>query len=282
MNRHKREIAGQTVLITGAARGIGAETARRLHEHGANVALVGIEPERLEELAGELGERVFWQEADVTDFDAVADAVTATVARFGAIDASIANAGVHYVGAFETEPLEAIERELEINLMGVFRTARAVLPALIESRGYMLSIASLAAASHAPMMAPYSASKAGVEAMSNSLRIELAAKGVSVGCAYFGLIDTDMVRDSFDDPATQAALPLMPRFARKIVPVRVAAETLVDGIERRKARVWAPRYVGGALLARGVLQPLLEARAIRSRRIREAVALAESSVPVPR
>lgn len=278
-----REIAGQTVFITGAARGIGNETARQLHAKGANVALVGLEPEKLEALAAELGERAIWHEADVTDYDALCDAVAVTVERFGAIDASLANAGVHYLGAFETLPLETIERELEIDLMGVFRTSRAVLPALLESKGYMLSVASLAAASHAPMMAPYSAAKAGVEAMSNSLRVELGGKGVRVGCAYFGIIETDMVREAFADPATQAALPLMPSFARKPVPVANAAAAIVDGIENRKARVWAPRYVGPALLARGVLQPVLEARALRSRAIRKAVKLAESaSIETPK
>lgn len=278
----KQEIAGRTVFITGAARGIGAETAIRLHERGANVALVGLLPEQLEELAGRLGDRAFWQECDVTDFDALCDAVAATVERFGGIDASVANAGVHYTGAFETAPLEMLERELEINLKGVLRTNRAVLPALIESKGYMLSVASLAAASHAPLMAPYSASKAGVEAMSNSLRIELAGKGVGVGCAYFGFIDTDMVRDAWDEPSTQAAIKLVPGFARKIVPVGAAAAAIVGGIERRKARVWAPRYVGGALVTRGVMQPLLEARAIRSRAIRKAVELAEQTIPIPK
>lgn len=277
-----KDIAGQTVFITGPARGIGAETARQLHARGANVALAGLEPERLEQLAAELGERVLWHEADATDFDALSDAVAATTERFGGIDASIANAGVHYVGAFETAPLETLERELEINLMGVLRTNRAVLPALIESKGYMLSIASLAAASHAPMMAPYSASKAGVEALSNSLRIELAGKGVAVGCAYFGLIGTDMVTESLAEPSTQAAMPLMPGFARKITPVSRAAGTLIDGIENRKARVWAPRYVGPALLSRGWLQPVMELRAMRSGAIRRAVELAETAIEVPK
>jgi NAD(P)-dependent dehydrogenase (short-subunit alcohol dehydrogenase family) len=88
------DINGRTVFITGAARGIGAETARRLHGKGANVALVGLEPERLEELAAQLGDRAAFFEVDVTDYDALQRAVRATVERFGALDVAIANAGV--------------------------------------------------------------------------------------------------------------------------------------------------------------------------------------------
>jgi NAD(P)-dependent dehydrogenase (short-subunit alcohol dehydrogenase family) len=142
---------GQVALITGAARGIGAATARRLHARGAAVALVGLEPERLASLAGELGDdRAVWFEADVTDAPALRSAVEAAARRFGRIDVAVANAGVHYVGAFETTPLEVLERELEVNLLGVLRTDYAVLPHLLRSRGYLLNIASLAAASHAP------------------------------------------------------------------------------------------------------------------------------------
>ena len=182
------------MLITGAARGIGAASAERFHAGGANVALVGIEPERLESLAGRLGERAFWQEADVTDADAMRGAVDAVAERFGGVDVAIANAGVHWTGPLATTPLETLERELEINLFGVLRTVHAVLPQIIERNGYVLNIASLAAASHAPLMAPYAASKAGVEALTNSLRAELAPTGARAGCAYFGIIETDMVR----------------------------------------------------------------------------------------
>ena len=183
----------------------------------------------------------------------------------------MANAGVHYVGAFEKTPLEVLERELEINLLGVLRTDHVVLPHLLRSRGYLLNIASLAAASHAPLMTSYAASKAGVEGLSNSLRAELAPRGVGVGCAYFGFIDTDMVRDAFAHPSTTAMLPLLPPFVRRPVPVERAVDAIERGIRGRRARMWAPRYVGLALASRGWLQPLTEARVGRSRRIEKAL-----------
>jgi NAD(P)-dependent dehydrogenase (short-subunit alcohol dehydrogenase family) len=247
----------------------------RLHGKGANVALVGLEPERLEALAARLGDRAAWFEADVTDADALERAVQETLRRFGAIDVAIANAGIHYIGALATAPVEQVERTLNVNLMGVWRTDRAVLGHLAERKGYLLNIASLAAASHAPLMAPYAASKAGVEALTDSLRIEMKPAGVGVGCAYFGFIDTDLVRGSFAHPSTQVMQSLMPPAVRRAVPVSVAVDAIERGIERRAARLWAPRFVGSALRMRGVIQPLLERQAMRSRKLAEAVRLAE-------
>ncbi len=271
MERHAR-----TVFITGAARGIGAATARRLHAGGANVVLVGLEPERLEALAGELGpERAAWFEADVTDVAALRMAAAGTVERFGGIDVAIANAGVHYVGAFATTPLDRLERELEINLLGVLRTDHVLLPHILESKGYLLNVASLAAAGHAPLMSSYAASKAGVEALTNSIRAEVAHTGARVGCAYFGFIDTDMVRDAFAHPSTQVMAGLMPGFIRRVVSVEKAVDAIERGVDKRLARTWAPRYVGGALLARGWMQPLTEVRVRRSGRVEKAIATFE-------
>ena len=128
------DVNGRTVFITGAARGIGAETARRLHSKGANVALVGLEPERLEALAAELGDRAFALEADVTDFDALERAVAATVERFGGIDVGIANAGIAYTGPLATAPMEQVERTLAVNFLGVWRTDRALIAQITERR----------------------------------------------------------------------------------------------------------------------------------------------------
>lgn len=268
------ELEGKTVLITGAARGIGAGVAERLAGHGANVALVGLEPERLEALAERLGGRALWHEADATDSEALADAVAATGERFGGIDAAIANAGVHWTGSFTEAPIEQLEREIEINLFGVLRTARAVLPSLRRSQGYLLNVASLAAASHPPLLSTYAASKAGVEALSDGLRQELAPEGVGVGCAYFSFIDTDMVRDGFAHPSSKPALSMLPSYFTRPAPLEAAVDAIAEGVLRRKHRVWAPRYVGPALFLRGILQPLTEMRTMRSRTLRRAVDLA--------
>jgi NAD(P)-dependent dehydrogenase (short-subunit alcohol dehydrogenase family) len=268
-------LEGRTALVTGAARGIGAATARRLHDRGMHVALVGLEPERLEALAAELGPRAAAFEADVTDPAALEAAVAGTVERFGGLDVGIANAGLHFVGAVTTAPLAQLERELQVNLMGVLHTVRACAPEVVARQGYLLNVASLAAASHAPLMGAYAASKAGVEALTDSLRQELRPGGTRVGCAYFGFIATDLVRVAMDHPSSKAMEPLMPAFVRRTVSVDVAAAAIERAVAGRRARVWAPRYVGGALALRGLVQPLFEQRAMRSARTAAALAAAD-------
>jgi NAD(P)-dependent dehydrogenase (short-subunit alcohol dehydrogenase family) len=272
------DVNGRTVFITGAARGIGAETARRLHRKGANVALVGLEPERLEALAAELGDRAAAFEADVTDYEALERAVAATVQRFGAIDVGVANAGIAYTGPLATAPMEQVERTLAVNFLGVWRTDRALIAQITERKGYLLNIASLAAVSHAPMMGPYTAAKAGVEALTDALRLETAPNGARVGCAYFGFIDTDLVRASFNQPSAQAMTGRLPGFMRNPAPLSKAIDAIEQGIEKRTDRLWAPRWVGTMLLLRGLLQPLTERQMLREpERLRAGLDAAASS-----
>ena len=270
------DVSGRTVFITGAARGIGAATAERLHRAGANVALVGLEPERLHELASSLGERAEAFEADVTDYDALVRAVDGTVERFGGIDVAIANAGIAFTGALSTAPIEQVERTLAVNLLGVWRTDRAVAEQLIARRGYLLNISSLSAIVHPPLLGAYATAKSGVDALSDCLRAELAPSGVSVGCAYFGFLDTDLVRAGFAQPSAQIANGGTPSFVRKPAPLVKAIDAIERGIERRSARVWAPRWVGPMIALRGLLQPLVERRVLgEPERVAEAVRLAD-------
>ncbi len=271
-------VNGRTAFITGAARGIGAESARRLHAKGANVALVGLEPERLEALAAQLGDRAIAIEADVTDFDALERAVGVTVERFGGIDVGIANAGIAYTGPLATAPIEQVERTLAVNFLGVWRTDRALIGQIAERKGYLLNIASLAAVSHAPMMGPYTAAKSGVEALTDALRLETAPSGAKVGCAYFGFIDTDLVRASFNQPSAQAMTGRLPGFMRNPAPLSKAIDAIEQGIEKRSDRLWAPRWIGAMLILRGVLQPLTERQMLREpERLRAGLEAAASS-----
>jgi NAD(P)-dependent dehydrogenase (short-subunit alcohol dehydrogenase family) len=269
--------AGRTVFITGAARGIGAATAERLHARGDNVALVGLEPERLEALADRLGDRAAFFEADVTDRAALDAAVEGTVERFGGIDVAIANAGIHTTGSLLGADPDRIERTLQVNLFGVLRTDLAVLPQIVARKGYLLNVASLAAASHAPLMGPYTASKAGVEALTDALRVELSTSGARAGCAYFGFIDTDLVRASFAQSSTQTLQGNMPAFIRKPVPVGKAVDAIERAVDKRLARTWAPRFVGGFLALRGILQPLAEKRLMGSPELAAAIAAADAA-----
>jgi NAD(P)-dependent dehydrogenase (short-subunit alcohol dehydrogenase family) len=273
------DVQGRTVFVTGAARGIGAATAERLHAKGANVALVGLEPERLQALAERLGaERAAWFEADVTDFDALRRAVDGTVARFGGIDVGIANAGIAFAGTLAGAPLEQVERTLAVNFLGVWRTDRAVIEQIRERRGYLLNISSLSAVAHAPLMGPYTASKAAVEALTDALRMESAPSGARVGCAYFGFIDTDLVKASYAQPSARLMNSRTPGFLRNPAPLSSAVDAIERGIELRSARLWAPRWVGAAIALRGILQPLTERRILKdSEALAEGMRLADGA-----
>jgi NAD(P)-dependent dehydrogenase (short-subunit alcohol dehydrogenase family) len=120
------------------------------------------------------------------------------------------------------------------------------------------------------MMSCYAASKAAVEAFANCLRVELAPKGVAVGCAYFSFIDTDMVREARAHPSTQAG-----GLIGGVAPLPDAVNALVDAIEHRARRAYAPRWVGPLLWARGVLNPLVNIAAPHRRDVREAIRIAE-------
>ncbi len=251
-------IEGRRVLITGAARGIGAETARRLHARGARVALVGLEPEQLAALAAECGQAP-WFECDVTSRAQVEEAVESAVAGLGGLDVVMANAGVAGAVPIVGGDPAIFERTIAVNLMGVYYTLRAAGAHISHPNGYALAIASLAAAVHAPMMGAYNASKAAVEALGNTMRIELHSSGARVGVGYFGFIDTDMVKRGFDnETARRLGRSTSRGVPRGTVPLRVAIDAIERGIERRARRVTAPRLVPAVLPLRMLAQPLVD------------------------
>jgi NAD(P)-dependent dehydrogenase (short-subunit alcohol dehydrogenase family) len=277
--RERYDVRDKVVLVTGAARGIGAEAARRLAKRGAHVSLVGLEPELLAQVADEIGPEAAWFEADVTDWDALGRAVDATVERFGGIDVVIANAGIAPFGTVATIDPGDFERTIEVNLLGVWRTVRTTLPHVIARQGYILPIASLAAALHPPMLAHYAATKAGVEAFSDSLRSEIAHTGTRVGVAYFSFIDTDMVREGLDSPAANVLRDATPGPFSKTAPLSAAGRAIERGVERRADKVWAPRWVLPMTWLRGIMQPLSQRS--NQDRIEEAVKLAEADAGAP-
>jgi NAD(P)-dependent dehydrogenase (short-subunit alcohol dehydrogenase family) len=235
------QLPGKTVLITGGARGIGAESARRLAAKGMKVALAGLEPEELAKVAADCGPDAIWFETDVTDRDQLQAAVDGTIERLGGIDAVIANAGVGMGGPMRLMDPDAFERVIEINLLGVYRTVHACLPQIVERKGYVLIVASMAAIFHAPGMAAYSASKAGVEALGDSLRGELACHGARVGVGYFSWIDTEMVRGTDRHPALGSMRSRLPKPVRKTYPVSDVGDVVVEGFERRSDWVGVPK-----------------------------------------
>ena len=267
MARGDWSVSGRTVLITGAARGIGAESARRLAASGARVALAGLEPDELRRVAAQCGPDAAWFECDVTDAGALERVVEETVERFGGIDGVMANAGIAPAGMVRSTDPAAFDATIEVNLLGAWRTVRAALPHVIERRGYVLVIASLAAVAHAPGMAAYSASKAGVEAFANALRAEVRHLGVDVGVGYFGFIATDLFAGGEQHPVYGGLRRAIPGPLGRSYPVSAVGEAVVRGFERRRRWVTVPSWLSALLLLRGPLALIQDLG--RDRRIAE-------------
>jgi NAD(P)-dependent dehydrogenase (short-subunit alcohol dehydrogenase family) len=231
-------MSGKTVLITGGGRGIGAATAGELAQRGWVPIVADVDEEAL---ASSSFETVV---VDVLDADACERAVTGVVERHGRLDAVWANAGIASFGPMRLTDPSAWERTIDVNLLGAFRTVRAALEPVIASRGYVAVTASLASFASSPAMSAYCASKAGVEAMCNALRIELAPHGVAVGTIHPTWIDTDMVREAEHDLRAYMRLraAMRPPFKRSY-PVERAARDIADGFDRRARRICTPRFV---------------------------------------
>ena len=271
----KRRISGKVVLITGAARGIGAGVARKLAAEGARLALVGLEAEQLRAVAAECGPEAIAVEADVTDWDQLRKAVTEVIARFGRIDVVMANAGIAAAGFVRSIDPAAFEKVIEVDLLGVWRTVRVCLPHLIESRGYCLIVSSMAAVVHIPGNAPYNMAKAGAEAFGNTLRAEVRHLGVRVGVAHPTWIATDMVAGADQHPVFGPLRGSMPGPLGKTYPLSTAVDAFAAGIARRARTIHIPSQLLVAKLLRAVLPPIVELGARRSVPAADRAALAD-------
>lgn len=259
----RMNVRGKVVLITGAARGIGAGLARRMAAKGAKVALVGLEPDELKRVAAECGgDAAFW-EADVTSWDAMEKTVAGVVDHFGGIDVVVANAGIAATGFARSIDRRAFERVIEVDLLGVWRTVRVCLPHVIERKGYVLIISSLAAVVHIPGNAAYSAAKAGVEAFANSLRAEVQHLRVGVGVAHPTWIATDMVNSVDKHPVFGALRTGTPGPFSKTYPPELAVDLLDEGITRRARAIHIPGWLGVLKLFRALLPRVVELGARR-------------------
>lgn len=248
-------LIGQVVLMTGGARGIGAATAKLLVGQGARVVLVDLDEAPLQELVAQLGDaHAVGVVGDVCDLSAMERAVQIGVDAFGGLDVVVANAGIASYGSVQGVDPATFRRVVDINITGVFNTVRAALPHVIERRGYVLVVGSLASFVAAPGISPYTASKAGVEHFANTLRIEVAHLGVKVGSAHMSWIDTPLTQDArHDSSAFAEMIDSLPGPLSKTTSVGACAKAFAKGIERRKTRVYVPRWVG----AMRWLKPLL-------------------------
>ncbi len=190
------DLKGRVAIVTGGARGIGFATARTLLRSGAQVTLWDIDAAAMYEAAAPLQESgpVSVDVVDVTDESSVAKAVASHIRVFGKIDILVNNAGITGGNAPLWEiPSDVWRRVIDVNLIGPYLTCRAIVPHMIAARyGRIVNVASIAGKEGNPNASHYSASKAGLIALTKSLAKELADKGVLVNCITPAAAKTEM------------------------------------------------------------------------------------------
>lgn len=276
------DLNGKVALVTGAAGGIGFETARQLQVRGASVVLVDLDAAATEAAARRIGRRAIGIAADVTDRAQIEAAVARAVEEFGGLDVAVANAGIApTTGTTASLPIDEWERVIDVNLLGVWRTARAALPQIVERRGHLVLVASVYAFMNGVLLSSYATAKAGVESLGRSLRVELAPYGAGASVAYFGFIDTKMVQDGFAHPLAQRLEgELLPAIGRRRLQPSAAGAAIVAGVEERRPRIVAPSWWRALSTLRGILNPLLDKQLVGNEAVAAIIREADSSPPV--
>jgi NAD(P)-dependent dehydrogenase (short-subunit alcohol dehydrogenase family) len=272
------DLNGKVTLVTGAARGIGFETARQMHMRGASVAVLDLDLDQASDAAERIGERTMGLAADVTDHGAMQASVAAVVERFGGLDVAMANAGIAQTDVATVRGIgtEDWERVFEVDLLGVWRTVRAALPQIVERQGHIVVVGSAYSFMNGVFNSPYAVAKAGVEALGRSLRSELVPLGASASVAYFGWVDTKLVQDGLTRPHSEKILANSPDWLMKRIQPDEAGAAVVRGIEERAPRIFAPKWWRYVSAARGIINPLLDRRFDRDEQMIETVRAIEA------
>jgi NADP-dependent 3-hydroxy acid dehydrogenase YdfG len=242
------ELRGAVVVVTGASAGIGEATALRFARAGSRLVLAARRLERLEALSDRIGLRggqAIPIRCDVTASGDIADLVERTDEAFGRCDVLVNNAGIPGGGPFGELSQEHVDRVVDVNLLGVLRTTKALLPTLLEQgSGHIVNVASLAGRFATPGAAVYTATKHAVIAFSEALNYEVEDRGVLVTAVNPGLVSTEGFPQGHVDP-------------RLVLPVERVAEAIVRVVRRGIAPEYSvPRWVSSLQAFRVLTPPL--------------------------
>jgi short-subunit dehydrogenase len=244
------DLRDAVVVLTGAAGGIGAATARALVARGARVALVDRDEVGLTTLAAELAAAVTSHPFDLRDIDGMDHLAAQILEAHGSIDVLINNAGLTVHAPFARMSREEIDRVFDVDLRAAVHATRVFLPHIRESnRGHVVFVSSMAGLEPFPTQTTYSAAKFGLRGFGAALRIELRAEGIGVSTVLPGTIATGFLAaaDSHDPELTNTLAGLMQRFGTS--PDRVG-RAIVRGIERNRGTLrvgwdcWLVSFVG--------------------------------------
>ena len=246
----EQQVGPKTIVITGAARGIGLATARILATRGNRVVMSDLDGELAAAEAEKIGDRAAGFGVDVTDRDAVREHLEMVEREFGPVDVMINNAGIASASPniLEQDP-KITERTIDINLKGAMNgTIEAIRLMEPRRRGQVVNVASLAGIIGVKGLAAYSASKFGLVGFTESIRLEFADKGIKLTCVMPGPVDTGMMDGTSSSPLVSMLAP------------EEMATGIADAVTTGKPRVSLPR--SSWLLARtiSVLPPAIGIR----------------------
>lgn len=231
-------LKGASVIVTGASAGIGRESAREFGRAGANVTLVARRQAQLETLAEEMANfsgRTLVSPTDVRLDEQVELMVERTVASFGRVDVLVNNAGLSLKASLSEGNIENQRYLWEVNYWGYVRCMRAVVPHMRRQRtGVVVNVSSVASRIAIPFEGTYSATKAAVASLSDSLRMELAVDGIKVITVYPGLTKTDLVENTIKEMALSPTSRLL-----RQIPARSVAKTVVKATRRGQRETYA-------------------------------------------
>jgi len=276
------DLRGRTVVVTGGAGGFARALAPALVARGARVALLDLDEMQARAVATASGpaDAVRAWAADVRDLAGLERVMGQVADAFGSLDVVVANAGLGETSAPLAVADPALwERQVDVNLNGVYRTFRAGLPYVELSGGYLLATSSMAAFVHSPLQGAYTATKAGVWALCDSWRLELRHTPVAVGSLHPTFFATPMMEQVHANPAGRRLWNGNTRGLWRMVDTDVVVALTVKGIQRRAAHIVAPRSLRLPALAPGITQAFVERFGFRGRAIEEAIELVPRRSP---
>jgi NAD(P)-dependent dehydrogenase (short-subunit alcohol dehydrogenase family) len=233
MARTPRDVTGKVVVITGAARGIGAATARAIAHERATLALGDLDGDLATSVAAELGTKAIGRKLDVTDHAGFATFLDEVEDDLGPIDVLINNAGIMPVARFEEESPDSIARQLDINLHAVIiGTQQAVRRMRPRGSGHIVNVASAAGKGGFPGVVTYCTTKFGVVGLSDALHHELRGSGVDVSCVMPAIVRTELTDGVKDHWLIKTSTP------------EQVADAIVAALKKPRLDVYVPRSLG--------------------------------------